>query len=303
MHRSLVVITFIAFSSINLGCSLFPTRLTQCSNERPCPGGQRCDESMAICVSTEDMSTEDLETGDISIADMVSNDMSSPIMLLIPGGTYTMGSLPSDSNSSPDERPTHSVTLTSFYLDITEVTQGAYRACVNAGTCTLPDDYTKTPTANWGRTGREDHPVNAIDWNQAKTYCEWRGARLPTEEEWEYAARGTTQNLYPYGNEAVTNQACVKQSNTCPVGGYGKTLFGQPDNSGLSDLLGNVAEWTSTQYCTTYDGQGCGSDYVARGYGWGNSPMVNGRAGSRSGHAMPTMRLSDHGVRCAKNFP
>lgn len=294
--RLKIGIILLAHWAIQSGCSLFPTRQTMCSVDRPCTSGQFCNLETATCepaLGTADMTMD--------LADL-SDPTPPPGMIRIPGGTFNMGSPISDTASSADERPEHDVTVASFYFDITEVTQGAYRLCVNAGECTNPDDFNVTAACNWGRSGRENHPANCIDWSQAKTYCEWRGARLPTEEEWEYAARGTRKSKYPYGDDTLAMQGCFGAGGTCAVGSYPKTLFGQIDSEGINDLLANVAEWTSTIYCSDYTNQNCNGRYVTRGSNYLNANATTARAAARNQFISPTMRASTHGVRCAKSF-
>lgn len=299
MYTRLLKLYFTVMISIDIiGCSVLPTRLTECSSQRPCPSGHLCSEVTSTCIPAVDLGVVDQ-----NISDRPPIDMSPPAgMILIAGGTYNMGSPASDPDSASDERPEHDVTLPNFYIDITEVTQAAYRKCVDDGRCTQPDDYTVSGNCNWGQSSREDHPANCIDWNQAKGYCEWRGARLPTEEEWEYVARGKIKSIYALGSGSITNQACIDTTHSCAVSQYPKTLFGQPNNSGLSDLLGNVIEWTSTLYCASYDLQGCTSKYEGRGSGWGNEPTAQRRAASRQGNTSAGFRGAAMGVRCAKDF-
>jgi formylglycine-generating enzyme required for sulfatase activity len=120
-----------------------------------------------------------------------------PRMVRSPAGTYQMGS----NDGDEDEKPVHSVTLPSFEMDVTEVTVADYQACVAAKACppafttvswpvmTFEIEKTLNPLCNAARKGRELHPINCVDWNQARAYCQWDGKRLPTEEECEYAAR------------------------------------------------------------------------------------------------------------------
>ena len=103
----------------------------------------------------------------------------------LPGGSFTMGSAAED--APPDERPAHEVSLGDYCLDRTEVSSRAYTRCVAAGACTRP--ATQSPV--------EDAPVTGVDWNQSERYCRFVGGRLPTEAEWEFAARGTDGRIYP----------------------------------------------------------------------------------------------------------
>jgi len=113
-------------------------------------------------------------------------------MVLVPDGEFTMGS---DSGSS-DEQPVHQVFLETYYIDKYEVTNTLYKACVDAGVCDPP-----AKTSDYNNSQYAQHPVVYVNWNMANEYCKWRGARLPTESEWEKAARGTDGRTYPWGEE------------------------------------------------------------------------------------------------------
>jgi formylglycine-generating enzyme required for sulfatase activity len=123
------------------------------------------------------------------------------------------------------------------------VTVADYRRCVEAKRCTPPETG---GSCNWGKEERNSHPINCVDWNQAKTFCEWTGKRLPTEAEWEKAARGTDKRTYPWGNEWDAKKANVSGdadgfAETAPVGSFpaGASPFH------ALDMSGNVWEWTA----------------------------------------------------------
>ena len=101
--------------------------------------------------------------------------------------------------------PPHTVELAAYELDVTETTVAQYRACVDAHGCDA-EKLNAHDTCNWGKTGKDDHPVNCVDWNQAEAFCKWAGKRLPTAEEWEAAAHGSTGYRYPWGNDAPGSQ-------------------------------------------------------------------------------------------------
>ena len=137
-----------------------------------------------------------------------------------------------------------------FEMSKTEVTVGQYRKCVSAGMCSEPN---KGGSCNWGKSGREDHPINCVDWGQARTFARWAGGDLPTEAEWEYAARGGGRDVkYPWGNTEASCSYAVMDD-----GGNGcgkkrtwsvcsKTRGNTPE--GLCDMGGGVREWVLDEY-------------------------------------------------------
>ena len=179
------------------------------------------------------------------------------------------------------------VTVQPFALDVTEVTADGYAACVRAGACTA--DGLEGEEATYGVAGKGAHPINYVDWNQATAYCRWAGERLPTEEEWEWAARGQGRGTtYPWGYVAPGSRACWnRQDGTCAVGSY---LTGDAPG-GIHDLAGNVSEWTASNYDAYAR--------VTRGGGGGFPAASPLRAADRHGQA-PASRGLDLGFRCAR---
>jgi len=164
-----------------------------------------------------------------------------PGMAELPGGKFWVGSRENE-HFSADESPRYLTELAPFCLDETEVTVGAFGACVTSGDCKTPEDHHKI-LCNFGRPEREAHPMNCIEWELASAFCAARGARLPTEVEFEYAARGGDRYLdYPWGKGSPDGQACWKQPMSCPVKTYAAGAFG------LFDVSGNVWEWTDDWY-------------------------------------------------------
>lgn len=170
----------------------------------------------------------------------------------LPGGAFAMGS-----HEKGNEQPIRSVTLSAFEMSQTEVTVAQYRACVDAKVCTKPDT---DGYCNYAKPDRANHPVNCVDWNQARTFASWMGGRLPTEAEWEFAARGEKGRKYPWGDvpEPSCDRAifdppddvgdgCGKDS-TWPV--CSKTPGNTP--TGLCDMAGNVWEWVEDCYIKDY---------------------------------------------------
>ncbi len=229
-------------------------------------------------------------------------------MVVIPAGHFTMGAEDGDA----DEQPPHLVMLSAFSIDQTEVTVSAYARCVEAGTCTKPKDWS---LCNFGKGGRDHHPINCVTWADADRYCRWAGKRLPTEAEWEYAARASDGRRFPWGNPPPNCDRAVMPTlqlgpgcgtdSTWPVGS--KKAGASP--WGLSDMAGNVAEWVADRYSDVYyksapqqdpQGPSSGSDRVLRGGGWKDSRPSYLRSSYRYG-AAPVVSADDTGFRCARS--
>jgi len=203
---------------------------------------------------------------------------------------FRMGS----KSGRPDERPVHAVTVAAFSIDLTEVTVAAYAECVAANQCTIPD--LQIHECDWNRRGLENYPINCINWEQAAAYCAFAGKRLPTEEEWELAARGTDGRTLPYGNGASGGEECefkTADPPLCPVASApsGKSPYG------VFDMTGNVDEWTASAYCP-YDRPACGD--ARRATRGGASDFIGGTATSRTGIAPHTIGEA-LGFRCARS--
>jgi formylglycine-generating enzyme required for sulfatase activity len=237
-------------------------------------------------------------------------------MRLVPAGTFTMGSDADDalaeckkyrSDCSRDwfinEEPAHQVDLDAFYMDKFEVTNARYKACVDAGVCTPPQDTNSyTRSSYYDNSQYNNFPVINVDWNQAKTYCEWRGARLPSEAEWEKAARGTDGRTYPWGEGIDCDKANYSgcKGDTTEVGSYadGKSPYG------LYDMAGNVWEWVSDWYDAYPGNTISNSDYgtkyrVLRGGSWYDSEYV--LRTSYRGRDTPDVINLYVGFRCARS--
>ena len=238
-------------------------------------------------------------------------------MVYIPAGDFIMGSDKVDKDamglrfgSTPyylNERPRRTVTLEAYAIDKYETTNQQYSEFVAAmqGRVRIP------PPAYWENgvyaEGEEHFPVHTVHWYAASAYCRWRGKRLPTEAEWEKAARGIDGREFPWGNEYSLDKA-NNQSNfggVIAVGSYeeGKSPYG------LYDMTGNVAEWVDDWYKAYPGGEGhkdpkYGERYkVIRGGGWGgmghyNLPLYYSTTHREKG--IPTDAFRDVGFRCAK---
>lgn len=249
-------------------------------------------------------------------------------MILLPRSTFSMGSQPielqlvmetckreprgtqCDGRFFSNELAQHQVTLSSYWLDRTEVTVLEFTRCADAGVCDAPPF-----DQGGGRFERDDYPVSLVTWNDAQTYCRWAGKRLPTEAEWERAARGVAARRFPWGEHYATRRAnhgrfapdATDSSDgyleLAPVGSFpdGRT----PD--GFDDLAGNVAEWTADSYEDAYEampvtdpkGPSFGAYKVVRGGSYQDAmPWL--RAASRS-FRPPSTRDTAIGFRCAKD--
>jgi len=168
----------------------------------------------------------------------------------IPKGTLHMGGF--DVRAAPDEFPAHDVEVDAFWMDQLEVTNAMYQLCVGVGVCLPPQSiHSNRRTEYYGLTEFNDYPVVYVTWGQAKTYCEWAGERLPTEAEWERAARGDDMRTFPWGEDKADDRYAnfnMLVTDTSRVGSYplGTSPFG------VLDMAGNVAEWVNDFYGPTY---------------------------------------------------
>jgi formylglycine-generating enzyme required for sulfatase activity len=209
----------------------------------------------------------------------------------IPAGTFTMGCSPGDGQCNASEQPAHKVTISkAFLMGQTEVTVGAYRKFANSTMNGLPS----------GLAG-DDHPVVNIAWDDAKAYCTWSGGRLPTEAEWEYAARGgTTASTYNVIDEIAWHYSNSGRE-TNPVGTKAANAYG------LHDMLGNVWEWTADWHSDSYykqsadidpTGPSSGEYRVLRGGSW--YVLAKSARVSYRGRLRPGYGINDYGFRCVR---
>jgi len=242
-------------------------------------------------------------------------------LVYVPEGEFTMGSNADDALAEcqkistdcergwfTNEEPPHSVSLDAFWIDQTEVTNQQYAACVSGGGCAPPFDTSSyTHTSYYGNSEFDKFPVVYVDWNQANTYCSWAGRRLPTEAEWEKAARGTDARIYPWGNAALNDTLLNYNQNvgdTTKVGNYkiGKSICG------AYDMAGNAWEWVSSLYKPyPYDATDGREDMssldlrVLRGGSW-KYDYYYVRSATR-GRTYPTDTDDQVGFRCARSLP
>lgn len=179
--------------------------------------------------------------------------------VLVPGGSFQMGCSSGDDACESDEGPTGGVRVEvpAFLIDAREVTVDQYRACVQAGQCSEPLTRQQNQYCNYGDPQRGDHPVNCLDWDQAQTYCRVHGGRLPSEPEWEKAARAGSATRYPWGEvascgEAILDEVSPAPSKREPDGCYRDSTWPvasrAPNALGLYDMSGNAGEWTASWY-------------------------------------------------------
>ncbi|MEW5939212.1 MAG: SUMF1/EgtB/PvdO family nonheme iron enzyme [Chloroflexota bacterium] len=222
----------------------------------------------------------------------------------IPAGEFSMGS----TDGSDDEKPVHAVYLDGYWMDKTEVTNAMYKKCEDAGRCD-PPAYSKSSTREsyYGNSRYDDYPVIYISWNNANAYCQWAGRRLPTEAEWEKAARGSDGRTYPWGNgdpSATLLNFSGNVGDTTEVGSYpsGASYYG------LLDMAGNVWEWVADWFDADYyssaptsnpQGPSSGEQRVLRGGSWvGVGDLA--RSSFRLGDS-PDVIYLNIGFRCARS--
>ena len=225
-------------------------------------------------------------------------------MMFVPAGEFIMGSIIGD----PDEKPIHRVYLDSFYIDKYEVTNKLYKACIDVAACDPPKRTDSTTRASYyGNPEFDNYPVVNVDWEMAQTYCKWRGVQLPTEAQWEKAARGTDGRTYPWGESTDKIYANSDQilPDTTIAGSYesGKSIYG------VYDMAGNVFEWVEDWYSATYymnspfsNPPGPEADLyrVIRGGSW-KSFAYSFRSTFRGAYDLPEGFGPNLGFRCAND--
>lgn len=212
----------------------------------------------------------------------------------IPGGRFTMGS------KNGNERPAHGVAIKSFQMAKTLVTNKQYQACVDAGACTDAVD-------GGASYAGDDQPVVFVEWKQADAFSKWVGGRLPSEAEWEYAARSAgKEQKYPWGNEDATCANAVISG--CGYNAAAPVCSKPAGNTqqGLCDMAGNAGEWVEDWYHASYNGaptdgsawEDGGSDRAVRGGSW--SYDAGYARSARRGRSVPGYRGPRMGFRVAR---
>ncbi len=249
----------------------------------------------------------------------MTSEVDGMVLVYVPVGEFLMGTR-DDQEGGSDELPQHTVYLDAFWIDKTEVTAAQYRRCVETGACSAPDlgGY-----CTYDADGKSDHPINCVDWDQATAYCAWTGRRLPTEAEWEKAARGADGRIYPWGDAwdvqtaprfnfsdkndptgPSTDEVDDGFATTAPVGRFpaGASPYGALDMAG--NVWELVADWYDENTYTTAPrenpiGPGTGSTRVLRGGSWKYS-ADDVRAALRCRDS-PGSRGGFVGFRCARS--
>jgi eukaryotic-like serine/threonine-protein kinase len=232
------------------------------------------------------------------------------LMVYVPAGKFMMGSVYSGSLAQDNEMPQHTVTLGAYWIDKTEVTNAMYAKCVQARVCdALFIPSSKSRKSYYGNPTYDAYPVINVTWDAAHSYCQWAGARLPSEAEWEKSARGTDGRTYPWGNAAPTCSLANYSgcsSDTTTVGHFpsGASPYG------ALDMAGNVWEWVNDWYDLRYyanspssnpQGPVSGSGHVVRGGAWCITAFF-----ARSANRDWFYTWSDDttiGFRCARSLP
>ncbi len=266
--------------------------------------------------------------------DMQTRPADGMTMVYVPGGTFQMGSTGAEIDAAialcekhysicnrwyyQREAPQHAVSLDSFWLDRTEVTNAQYRSCVAAGAC--PEPLTcKKGEPTYADAQKSEHPVVCVSWDDAQSYCRWSGARLATEAEWEYAFRGEQRSIYPWGDSFDGSRLNYCDANcdqphadgrfddhyaqTAPV----TSLPTDVSWSGALGMSGNASEWVADwlgEYAAAAaanpTGPPSGSEKVLRGGNWTSHPTYC--RGAIRASIPPDTRFDTVGFRCAASF-
>jgi serine/threonine-protein kinase len=230
------------------------------------------------------------------------------LLVFVPAGSFLMGSADSDGMAYADEKPQHSVSLDAFWIDRTEVTNGKYALCVQAKACRTPLRFSSNVHDHYyGNSEYADFPVIYVSWNDAHAYCQWAGRRLPTEAEWEKAARGTDVRIYPWGNDPP-DKTLLNFNNIIQDIAKTGNYPGGASPYGALDMAGNVWEWVADWYglnayaqgpASNPTGPGSGTQRVLRGGSWHYDA-----AGVRSAYRFqkePAFSSYEIGIRCASS--
>jgi len=244
-----------------------------------------------------------ISTSEIGVISYKVSEVDGMVQVFVPQGEFEMGS----DDGWESEKPVHIVALTAYWIDQTEVANTQYSLCVQAGACDPPGSSGSfTRNDYYNVLAYERYPVINVSWYDAMAYCEWAGRRLPTEAEWEKAARGVDANIYPWGADISCEQAnyidCV--GDTSEMGSFPSA----PSPYGALDMAGNVWEWVADWYYVGFyndsplvDPQGpdSGAFKVVRGGSWNDYEWYL-RTTNRYSYFPDNKRVSI-GFRCAQD--
>jgi len=262
-----------------------PTATKYAAAETPAPVVSPDPATLAPTATTEPQATPTSAPEELGVGSTMISEKDGVVMMYVPAGDFQMGSETGDS----DEKPVHTLYLDAFWIDIIEVTNALYAECVDTGDCNEPSS-----TKYYSDGAYDNHPVVYVSWNDASTYCAWVDGRLPTEAEWEKAARGGLEGkAYPWGDDTPVCEPMAKngaQYSSCGGQTVRAGNFGQ-NGYGLYDMSGNVLEWVSSLYqsypYSTTDGRedlSASGNRVLRGGSWIDS-VSNLRTSYRNDYA------------------
>lgn len=228
---------------------------------RGCEGGSGLDPTrqpnstaLSLPTSTSDLQKQSIKNEDpLAAIAKYGSDISRKDgmrLVYVPAGDFSMGS----NSGYSDEQPVHTVTLDAFWIGQTEVTNGMYESCVSAGACSAQNKTYHNPSTgsnHFGESQYRNYPAVYVNWEDARDYCGWVGGRLPTEAEWEKAARGTSGYTYPWGNQSITHSLANYDNYKGDSDEVGSYLKGA-SSYGALDMAGNVWEWTADYYSENY---------------------------------------------------
>ena len=264
---------------------------------------------------TETATATSLPTSTLGIGSTWTRPADGMVMVYVLAGKFLMGSADSDPMAQSNEKPQQSVYLDAYWIDKTDVTNAMYAICVNAGGCYLPSgSNSSTRPSYYSNSQYADYPVIYVSWASANSYCSWGGARLPTEAEWEKAARGTDGRIYPWANPGINcslanlypygSSDCV--GDTSEVGMYPSGA----SSYGALDMAGNVRQWVNDWYDAAYyasspssnpQGPSGGTNRVVRGGSWnGNDFSLRSALRNRYNSTIAGDYI---GFRCARSSP
>ena len=264
-----------------------------------------------------------LPTATLGIGSIWTRPADGMVMVYVPAGDFTMGDTADQALGEcqkfrndcqrdwfTDEEPPHTVSLDSYWIDRTEVTNAMYAQCVKDGDCQAPSSLeSNSRSSYYGDPQYNDYPVIFVFWNRANAYCQWAGARLPTEAEWEKAARKTDGRTYPWGEDAPT----CSLANFSSCAGDTTAVGSNPSGAspyGALDMAGNVWEWVNDGYDAAYYGNSplsnprgpaSGEYRVLRGGAWNDNEDLL-RSTNRF-RFTPVYADSNLGFRCSRSLP